>query len=235
MRPVSAMQGAFQVSDRPTVSVIVPTIHARPDLLQTCLDSVAATLQPGDELLVVEGGTFAENCNAGAADATGAILLFLNDDTKVDQDDWLDVLCGPFADPQVGVAGCRLIYPNGHIQHSGVYFEVVDGLLNAVNRTWDAESGFIDAVTGACMAVRASVFQELSGFDVEYRNGLEDVDLCLRTLSAGYRIYYENEVTLIHHESQSGPMRWAWCQENIQRFAGEWRVGETGGDSEDVE
>lgn len=205
-------------------SIIIPTINARPDLLQRCVDSVTRTLNPDDQLVVIEGGTFAENCNAGAAETTGDTLIFLNDDTKIDQDDWLELLTAPFADPNIGVTGCRLIYPDGKIQHSGVYFDVADGILTAYNRTWDADSGPMPAVTGACLAIHRDLFNILHGFDIEFRNGYEDVDLCLRAAEEGFQSYYVAECTVIHHESQSGPARWEHVDHNVRRLQQLWKV-----------
>ena len=205
-------------------SIIIPTINARPDLLDRCVTSITRTLNPDDQLVVIEGGTFAENCNAGAAETTGDIIVFVNDDTKIDQDDWLDLLCRPFTDPKVGATGCRLIYPDGKIQHSGVYFDAPDGILTAYNRTWDADSGPVAAVTGACLAIRRNLFQLLHGFDTGFRNGYEDVDLCLRIAQEGYEIFYVAECTLIHHESQSGARRWEHVNDNVNRLQQLWTV-----------
>lgn len=205
-------------------SIIIPTINYRPDLLKRCVDSVTRTLKTDDQLVVIEGGTFAENCNAGAAATTGETLIFVNDDTKVDQDDWLELLTNPFVDPNVGITGCRLIYPDGKIQHSGIYFDVADGILTAYNRTWDADSGPVAAVTGACLAIRRDLFNLLHGFDSEFRNGYEDVDLCLRAAEEGYGAFYVAECTLIHHESQSGPARWEHVDHNVRRLQQLWTV-----------
>ena len=205
-------------------TIIIPTINARPDLLERCINSVTATLNENDALLVVEGGTFAENCNVGAAQTDNEILIFLNDDTKIDQDDWIEKLTSPFENPKVGATGCRLIYPDGKIQHSGVYFDTPDGILTAYNRTWDTDTGPVAAVTGACLAIRRTLFEQLEGFDTEFRNGYEDVDLCLRIHQAGYTIVYVAECTLIHHESQSGAARWEHVNDNVARLQQLWTV-----------
>jgi GT2 family glycosyltransferase len=99
--------------------------------------------------------------------------------------------------------------------------------LRPNNRLWDVESGLVEAVTGACMAVRSSVFRDLTGFDPEYRNGNEDIDFCLRALTAGHAIHYVAECTLIHHESQSGPARWEYVGDNVERFVNAWTVTDT--------
>ena len=205
-------------------TIIIPTINYRPDLLERCVDSVTRTLRSDDQLAVIEGGTFAENCNAGGFRADTDTIIFLNDDTKVDQDDWIDKLLAPFHDPHVGITGCRLIYPDGKLQHTGIYFDIDDGVLAAYNRTWDADSGPVSGVTGACLAIRTSLFRDLEGFDPEFRNGYEDVDLCLRTQQAGHTIHYVAECTLIHHESQSGPARWDHVNHNVDRLQQLWSV-----------
>lgn len=208
-------------------TIIIPTINARPDLLSACIAECERTMRVGDSLLVVEEGTFAENCNAGAAMVETDTIIFLNDDCKPDQDDWIDRLLEPLADESVGIVGCRLIYPNGHIQHAGVYLTDENGYLEGRHYLHDRQSGPVSAVTGACMGVRTSLFRDiLNGFDHDYRNGNEDVDLCLRARSLGHDVWYTAEVTVIHHESQSGPARWSHVAENVQLLNERWRIHE---------
>ena len=173
-------------------------------------------MRADDNLLVMSGGTFAENCNDGAALTQTPYIVFLNDDTKPDQDDWIDRLLDPFDDPNVGIVGCRLIYPDGRLQHTGVYFDNDQTGIVAHNRTIDTPAGPVDAVTGACLAIRTDIFRSQNGFDEAFRNGYEDIDLCLRVRQAGHTIYYTPDCTIIHHESQSGPARWANTQDNIR-------------------
>ena len=212
-------------------TIVIPTIQARPDLLQVCIDECERTMRVGDNLLVVEGGTFAENCNGGAALADTDTLIFLNDDCKPDQDDWIDRLLDPFRFDNIGIVGCRLIYPNGKLAHTGIYFDILGDQLHGVNRTWDSPSGAVDAVTAACMAVRTSVFRDLNGFDEQFRNGNEDVDFCLRARQAGHTIWYQADATVIHHESASGAARWQYVQENVALFNDRWSVSETEADA----
>ena len=105
-----------------TVSVVIPTINACPELLTRMEDRIRAYERTGtlDQYVVEAGGTFAENCNAGAKDLTSDILLFLNDDMSLREEDWLYPLLDPFRDPTVGITGAKLIYPNGQIQHAGI-------------------------------------------------------------------------------------------------------------------
>lgn len=199
------------------VSVIIPTLN-RPDLLANCLESIG----DGPEVIVVdEGLSYGEHCNLGAQRASGDVFVFLNDDTEVSPG-WLDALTRSFIDERVGIVGCRLVYPDGKIQHAGVYFESPGGVLTARNQLLDAQSRWVEAVTGACMAVRAETFDQLGGFDVGYVNGYEDVDLCLAARRDGWRIWYTNETTVVHHESQSGRARWTHVNQNVQRLQEKW-------------
>jgi GT2 family glycosyltransferase len=77
-------------------------------------------------------------------------------------------------------------------------------------------------VTGACLAIRADTFAALGGFDEGFVNGYEDVDLCLACLGAGLRVVYEPASTITHHESQSGPERFARASDNIARLRNKW-------------
>jgi len=170
---------------------------------------------------------FAAACNAGAAVSRGDLLLFLNNDT-VPEPGWLEPLvselCGH---SDVGIVGSRLLYPDRTIQHAGIAFSVPDGIPYNLYRS--APEGFpaacerreYNAVTGACMLIRRQLFQALQGFDERYRNGFEDVDLCLRARARGMRVVYQPESCLIHREEQS-PGRKDHDSTNLARFLDRW-------------
>lgn len=213
------------------VSVVIPTIHTNDVQLERCKEIL---FDQGINWAVHAGGTFSENCNVGAAASEMDIVVFLNEDTEP-RLGWLQPLIDPIVrDPTVGITGAKLVYPDGTIQHAGVYIGMEDGLLTARNVCWNAPSGPIIAVTGACMAVRRSLFEALGGFDELFRSGYEDVDLCLRASNAGFQTVYIAESVVIHHESQSGPERWRYVRENVQRLQEKWNVGYQGGDSEAI-
>lgn len=214
-----------------TVSVIIPTLHACDHLLDPLVEAIRSRYgRDGtlDQLIVQEGGTFAENCNAGAVKCTGDVLLFLNDDIAVPDSDWLTPLLEPFRDWTVAITGAKLLYPNGTIQHAGVYCGIEDGTLTARNVCWNAASGEVQAVTGAAMAIRRSLFTN-EVFDPAYVNGYEDIDLCFRVRAAGYRVIYVAESVLTHHESQSGPARWANVDANVRLLQERWLSGDPSG------
>lgn len=206
------------------VAVIIPTINANPTMLHRCIELCADTA-PDAQLIVADyGGTFAENCNEAASQTDADVLVFLNDDTEP-QPGWLDrmVDCLDMAP----IVGARLLYPDGRVQHSGVYFEQDDGGLVARNRTWDCPSGEVDAVTGAALMIRRDIWSLLDGFDTDYRNGYEDVDLCLRARLRGNPIWYCADATIIHHESQSGEARWTHVGHNIRLLQERWIISDS--------
>jgi GT2 family glycosyltransferase len=148
--------------------------------------------------------------NLGAQAASGEILIFLNDDTEPLSGSWLDRLIGHAQRPDVGVAGARLLYPSGTIQHAGIVVGIGDGCghigrgaVLAPYWPWLNLTRDVSAVTGACLAVRKEVFGELGGFDDLFPSNYNDADLCLRARQMGYRVVYDPAVVLTHYEAQS--------------------------------
>jgi GT2 family glycosyltransferase len=171
---------------------------------------------------------FARSCNQGARLARGKYLLFLNNDTEV-HPGWL----APMVDildkrPDVAVVGNKLLFPDGTIQHGGVVFSyagptpVMPFHLD-YRQPAHVRDQILDlsAVTAACMLMRPEVFNQLRGFDEGYRNGYEDVDLCLRVKEAGHHILYTPHSVVTHHESMSdGRFHAGWA--NDERLAETW-------------
>jgi GT2 family glycosyltransferase len=152
---------------------------------------------------------FSTACNDGAAAASGDHLLFLNNDT-LSHENWLAPLMRYAVDnPQAPIVGSRLLYPNGTIQHAGVVI-CHDHVPRHIYRCFPAEHPAVmrsrahRAVTAACMLVRRSVFEEIGGFDASFKNGFEDVDLCLRATDGfGYEVHYCHESVVIHMEAST--------------------------------
>lgn len=177
---------------------------------------------------------FGGNCNAGARVALAEfpfdVLLFVNQDVfAVDQwsRGWDEALCAPFADPQVGIVGARLLFPTGGVQSAGGTW---DAAAQPVHRCLGysnpnigeaAEAAEVDWTTGAAIAVRASVFEQLHGFDERYERGyFEDCDLCLRVRGMGYKVVYQPGCTFIHTVGTSGGS--PYFTKNALRFKQQW-------------
>ena len=149
--------------------------------------------------------------NFAVRHARGEVLTFLNDDTEVITPDWLERLLEHALRPNVGAAGAKLLYSNGTLQHAGI----VLGLKNKIcghllQHAPDAASDRllavarnVSAVTGACLMMRRSVFDEVGGFDEQFAGDFNDVDLCLKARQRGYQVIWTPHARLYHHECQT--------------------------------
>lgn len=149
---------------------------------------------------------------AGVEAARGDVLVFLNDDVYVLEPDWLREMVSQAIRPDVGIVGAKLLYPNGSIQHAGIAF---DG--SAAWHAWrfapSDQPGYgsqlamvrtVSAVTGACMAMRSSVYREIGGFELtRLPVTWGDIDICLRARKAGYRTVWTPFAVLFHQEHSS--------------------------------
>ena len=156
---------------------------------------------------------FGVNCNTGAGRASGDVVLFVNQDVYA-WDGWSNgwdaALMSAFADASVGIVGARLLFPDLRIQSAG-------GILDAKCQPHHRNLGYanpnhpdvatpcdVSWVTGAALAVRRELFYSVGGFDMAYKAYFEDVDLCLKVATMGYRIRYEPACTLIHKVGSTG-------------------------------
>lgn len=161
--------------------------------------------------------------NAGAALAEGEYLMSLNNDTEVSFG-WLNPLKAELADPEVAAAAGRLVNPDGTLQHAGVtLWRDTNGTLTASNLSTEQPPGDVQCQAGAAQLIRASAFREVGGIDPLFRNGYEDVNLCLELRQLGWRLRYTPESTVMHHQHGSGPERWTHVQDNIRLLAERWK------------
>jgi GT2 family glycosyltransferase len=225
----------------PVVSIIIPT-RDRVGLLKGCIESIhARTDYKPFEIIVVDNGSVEEETfrffrdaeatqsirvmgdrgpfnysrlnNRASAEARGSILLFLNNDTEIDDPGWLTELVSHAVREDVGAVGARLWYPDGTLQHGGVILGLGGVAGHAFPHIPRGHPGYFNramlqqncsAVTGACLAARKSVFEELGGFDEENLGvTFNDIDFCLRLTQRGYRVVWTPYANLIHHESAS--------------------------------
>ncbi len=217
-------------SRKPVVSVIIP-IYGQIEYTLQCLQSIANNTSKIDiEILIVddcspdESATilkmvsglrvikntknqgFIRSCNLGAQNAQGEYLLFLNNDTEVTLD-WLDELHRTFLEfPGTGLAGSKLVYPDGRLQEAGgIIWQ--DGSAWNFGRMQDAKlpvynyAREVDYCSGASIMVPKNLFNELGGFDEHYLPAYcEDSDLALKIRQKGYRVIYQPLSSVIHYE-----------------------------------
>jgi GT2 family glycosyltransferase len=155
---------------------------------------------------------FAVMNNLGAARAATPHLLFLNDDIRATAAGWAELLVSHLFTERIGIAGAVLRYPSGEIQHAGIVTGINDGVGHAGRYStgseiwpWLLVTRNVSAVTGACLAVRTDTFRALGGFDPEFPNNYNDVDLCFRAREAGLDVVCVPVPGLVHAECQTRP------------------------------
>ena len=173
---------------------------------------------------------FAAANNVGAALASYDYLLLLNNDTLV-QPGWLEqMLALAQSDPSIGVVGIKQLFPyTSTIHHTGIIFTAggvpqhiyphTDASLPHVNKQREYQ-----AVNGACLLIARRLYQECGGLDERYRNGYEDVDLCLSVRQRRRRVVCCTSA-FIYHYGQISDTRTADDAANAAYFASKWGAG----------
>ncbi len=224
---------------QPLVSLIICTRN-RVDLLSQCYDGIAAcTSYKNIEILIVDNGSddpatlkylsglhesgkalvlrhpgpfnFPALNNLAASHALGELLCLINNDIVPKNANWLTDMVVHALRPEIGAVGAKLYYPDGSIQHAGVFLNGVAAEHLHLGYLGDA-AGYANrarlpqnfsAVTAACMVVRKSLWNEVGGMDEAFGVAFNDVDFCLRVRAYGYRNLWLPQAELYHHESAS--------------------------------
>jgi ADP-heptose:LPS heptosyltransferase/GT2 family glycosyltransferase len=217
-----------------TVSVIIPT-SGKNALIETALRTLRSrTDYPDIEVIVIDTApagpaawretmhahadrviedsspfNWSRLNNRAAAEARGAFLLFLNDDVAFDDPAWLHALMEHAQRREVAVTGPLLVYPDGIVQHAGVFLAGSSGRHSFQGRSGLSPGPFglamtqrnVMAVTGACMLVRREVFERLGRFDERFDVVNNNLDFCLRAQATGLLTVFTPHSRLAHHES----------------------------------
>ena len=166
--------------------------------------------------------------NFAVREARGEYLLFLNNDVEVISEGWMTFMLGNCQREEVGIVGAKLYYPDDTIQHAGTIIGIGGIAGHAFLNMPRSRTGYlhkasiqlnVSAVTAACMMMKRSVFESLQGFEERLSVAFNDVDLCLRTVQAGYLVVYLPWAQLYHYESRSRGAEDS--EEKIRRFQGE--------------
>jgi GT2 family glycosyltransferase len=165
---------------------------------------------------------FARANNAALRMARGRHILLINPDSVVQEDTFKVMIRFLDAHPQVGLAGCKVLNPDGTFQLpcrrsfptpwvaftkmfglSGLFPQSrLFGRYNLTYRSPD-ETYPVDAVSGSFMIIRAEVYQRIGGLDESFFMYGEDLDWCFRVQQAGFAVYYVHETSVIHFKGES--------------------------------
>ncbi len=220
-------------SATPVASIVIP-VYNHLDATLICLRSLAQTKnRTPHEIIIVDDCSSDESstalpdipglhyqrnlenlgfigaCNAGAANARGQFVVFLNNDTAV-QDGWLDALLDTFNQHRdVGLVGAKLVYPDGRLQEAGgiVFSDGSGWNYGRFDDPADPRYNFVrevDYCSGAAIALRTDLFRQFGGFDSHYAPAYyEDTDLAMKVRQAGLRVLYQPASVVVHFEGIS--------------------------------
>ncbi len=152
---------------------------------------------------------FSDKCNEGARVATGDVLVFYNDDVFPLQGDWVERLVEYLWVDGVGGTSPKLLHADDTIQYAGM-ISGTPGLCGTAynNVPRDAPDSFltmhqyvrnVSILSGACCALRKTVFWQVGGFDaVHTPDAHSDLDLSYKLIEAGLRCVYTPHAVLRH-------------------------------------
>ena len=223
----------FATVAKPTVSVVIP-VHNKFEITHFCLCALQFAYNEATfEVIVVDDGStdetvdidnfvegiqvvrhksalgFVNSCNDGAALARGEFVVMLNNDTEVTSR-WLDELVSVFRNfNNVGLAGSKLLYPDGHLQEAGGIVWNSGNPWNVGRNANSAEPAYnylrqTDYVSGAAIMLPIELWKKLGGFSSEFAPAyFEDTDLAMKVRQAGHSVVYVPSSTVFHFEGQS--------------------------------
>lgn len=238
MKPVPPKATAAEM---PKISVIIPT-RDRADLLEACLKGLFEGTEGVDlDVIIIDNDSsdtaalalmsryveagrirrlmlpgafnFSTACNLGVDASQHELVLLLNNDVEPLQPGWLSNLARELDDPEVGAAGCLLLFPDGYVQHGGVTLgagTVARHSFHFLHPQSGEDRGLlrerreVSAVTAACLLTRKSLWEHLGGMDEHNLTvAFNDVDYCVKVRHAGMKIVWTPDSAMLHRESVS--------------------------------
>ena len=249
---------SVQQWDMPQVSIIIP-VYNQFDYTYHCIQSIVKN--SGDityEIIIADDCStditkeiekaicgiqvirnsqnlrFLRNCNNAANYAKGEYILFLNNDTQV-QENWLAPLVELIErDKTIGMVGSKLVYPDGRLQEAGGILWKDGSAWNYGNRSDPDLPEFnyvkdVDYISGAAIMISKSLWNEIGGFDERFVPAYcEDSDLAFEVRKHGYRTVYQPLSVVVHFEGVSNGTDTSSGQKayqvvNSQKFYEKWK------------
>lgn len=248
----------FPLVENPQVSIIIPVynqIHytyvCLKSILQNskdvnyeviiandCSTDVTTDLDKFVENITVittkENLRFLRNCNNAAKYAKGQYILFLNNDTQV-QENWLRPLITLIEkDDSIGMVGSKLVYPDGRLQEAGgiIWDDASGWNYGRLSNPQDPEFSYVkecDYISGASMMIKHSLWKEIGGFDERFAPAYyEDSDLAFEVRKHGYKVMLQPLSIVVHFEGISNGTdltsgQKAYQVKNCETFKEKWK------------
>lgn len=230
----------YEIIESPKISIIIPN-NNHAETLRKCINSILdKSVYKNYEIIIVENNSnekeifdyykeisklnnikivvwnnpfnYSAINNFGVRHSNGEVLLFLNNDTEVINNDWLERMLEHAQRKEIGAVGAKLYYTNNTIQHAGVILGI-GGVAGHSHKDYNGKDfGYfnrlkivqnLSAVTGACLMMRKELFTQVGGFDENYPYAFNDVDLCMKIRKKGYLIIFIPYAELYHYESKT--------------------------------
>ena len=244
--------------EKPEVSIVIP-VYNQFEYTYACVESIIRnSREVSYEILIADdcssdlteqiddiiGGLrtihneknlrFLLNCNHAAKQARGEYILFLNNDTQV-QENWLEPLVSLMRkDPSVGMTGSKLVYPDGRLQEAGGILWSDGSAWNYGNRSDPNAPEYnyvkeVDYISGASICIRRELWEEIGGFDERFVPAYcEDSDLAFEVRRHGYKVVYQPLSVVVHFEGVSNGTDVASGQKayqvvNQRKFCEKWQ------------
>lgn len=234
-------QPRFALDEAPLISIIIP-MKDHWDMTDACIKSIfEKSTYSNYEIIVLDNRSEKEDTfawfeevqkdsrvrvikadmefnwsklnNFGMRHASGEVFVFLNNDTLIISEDWLERLAENALRPDMGVVGGLLLYEDNTIQHAGVVvgfggwadhiFKGMEPVHYGAPYVSPMVSRNVMAVTGACLAVSKETIRKIGSFDEEFIICGSDVELGIRAHEYGLYNRYDVNVRLYHLESKS--------------------------------
>lgn len=255
----------YKIQGEPLVSIIIPNKDHHTDL-DLCLRAIEtrATYRNVEFIIVENNSTERETFeyyekiqkefsnvyvvtwerefnysainNFGVTFAKGEYLLFLNNDTELIAENFIEEMLGLCQREDVGAVGARLLYQDDTIQHAGVVIgfggiagHTFIGLHKAENSYFHRAMSTQDysAVTAACLMTKKALFDEVGGFTEKLAVAFNDIDYCMKVRASNHLVVYNPYALLYHYESKSRgledtPEKVARFNREIKIFSERW-------------
>lgn len=233
---------SYTILSNSLVSIIIPTRDGYLDLKKCLKSIVDKTTYSNYEIIIIDNGSIDPNVfelydeyqkkmkekfivfydnikfnfsklnNDAVSKAHGEYLLFLNNDTEIITNNWVEKMVSFAQLKHIGAVGAKLCYPDNTIQHAGVILGMGGAAGHGHLDYPKDDFGYFgrlaincdySAVTAACMMVKRSDFESINGFNEELSIAFNDVDFCLRLIQKGKYNIWLHDVELYHYESRS--------------------------------